>query len=264
MVIKTRIKNILVNNSDFVRGLCMYYKYHFLSMHCTVKNLKKKGFSYIKPYKKYNWKDRELFAEYYTAKFGGEKILIKVSDSFGVLEREVKILQYIYANGDVLSEYTPKLVAYDLSSQTPYIATKYIDGRSVEKITSVQNIKKIYEQLAFILNELYKLGVLHMDIRTENILICKDNSIKLIDFGLAYCEQFTKGDVLYEFSILPAVMNNFGGFSHPAPGFYDDAYAILVYLKSIYPEFKKDFKKEWLHLNELIGRHTYTFSKVEK
>ncbi|MCG2741004.1 MAG: serine/threonine-protein kinase, partial [Syntrophaceae bacterium] len=69
-----------------------------------------------------------------------------------------------------------------------YIASEYVDGTS---ITSATHNMPIDDIIAYLLQGLlgleaiHKHGLLHLDIKGENILLTKDGRIKIIDFGLS-------------------------------------------------------------------------------
>ncbi len=74
----------------------------------------------------------------------------------------------------------------------PFIAMEYIDGLSLYDILqqnqkiSLKNTLSIVSQILKAIHAAHKLGVIHRDIKTANIIQCKDsNVIKLADFGIA-------------------------------------------------------------------------------
>lgn len=75
-----------------------------------------------------------------------------------------------------------------------YMATEYAEnGSLLDKINSSNGLeeslaRKYFMQLIFALDYLHNTKcVAHRDIKAENILIDKDDNIKLIDFGLSSC-----------------------------------------------------------------------------
>ena len=57
-------------------------------------------------------------------------------------------------------------------------------------------ILKFFINICLGLNHMHEKKILHRDLKTQNILLTKDNDIKIADFGLA--KQFTG-----EFGIAP-------------------------------------------------------------
>ncbi|HEY9720017.1 MAG TPA: serine/threonine-protein kinase, partial [Trichormus sp.] len=87
-------------------------------------------------------------------------------------------------------------VIYDsgaLSNGQPYIAMEYLQGVTLEEViasekrVSVARTVKIVAQICDALNYAHKAGVIHRDLTPRNIFVLEDDSIKIIDFGLAFC-----------------------------------------------------------------------------
>ncbi len=74
-----------------------------------------------------------------------------------------------------------------------YLSLEFLEGETlreklnkhdVEKI-SLENIVDFSVQICSGLNKAHSAGIIHMDIKPENIFITKDNVIKILDFGVA-------------------------------------------------------------------------------
>ncbi|HAN09275.1 MAG TPA: Stk1 family PASTA domain-containing Ser/Thr kinase [Clostridiales bacterium] len=72
-----------------------------------------------------------------------------------------------------------------------YIVMEYVDGDTLKKIiNSTRNIDfeknmKIMIKVADALNNAHQNGIIHRDIKTQNIIITKDGQVKVADFGIA-------------------------------------------------------------------------------
>lgn len=77
--------------------------------------------------------------------------------------------------------------------ERPYFMYKWAQGESLsEKLTRYSNkgfrhdhIAWLMYQLAGALEYMHTQGVCHLDIKPSNIIVCEDDSVKLIDFGAA-------------------------------------------------------------------------------
>lgn len=74
-----------------------------------------------------------------------------------------------------------------------YIISDYYNGSDFYDIITTRKFKQseiyvIMKQILKAIKHLHELGIVHRDIKPENILIEKNLSIKLIDFGLAKIE----------------------------------------------------------------------------
>ena len=79
----------------------------------------------------------------------------------------------------------------DVSEEALYIVEEFISGSSLRDWISAGNkftLKKAYDVLRMLLEtevELEKQRILHRDINPNNIILCDDGNVFLIDFGLA-------------------------------------------------------------------------------
>ena len=69
-----------------------------------------------------------------------------------------------------------------------FIIMEYVDGKTLRDVLPVQRIQDaIYYavQIAEALHEAHAHGIIHRDIKTENIMVNSKNQVKVMDFGLA-------------------------------------------------------------------------------
>ena len=74
---------------------------------------------------------------------------------------------------------------------TGYMVMEYVDGLTLkeyliqkDKLTWEQTLK-LFMPVMDALREVHKYGMLHRDISPDNIYLCRDNRVKLLDFGSA-------------------------------------------------------------------------------
>lgn len=73
----------------------------------------------------------------------------------------------------------PELISYNDNERI--LEIKYYDIKKIEKLKENES-QLILKNILTSIYDLYKTGYIHMDLHINNILILKDNSIKLIDF----------------------------------------------------------------------------------
>ena len=71
-----------------------------------------------------------------------------------------------------------------------FICMEYVEGKSVkelikEKTLSIEEILNIAIQVAEGLNAAHKRGIVHRDVKSDNIMLTNDGLVKIMDFGLA-------------------------------------------------------------------------------
>jgi tetratricopeptide (TPR) repeat protein len=119
------------------------------------------------------------------------KVIIKViKENFRynpeAIDRFIKETQYLSK-----SQHKSIVRIYDVNIDILlYIVMEYIDGESLrsiqkKKIFSWQEVLKIATDICDAIKCAHKHGVIHRDIRPDNIRLCDDNTVKVLGFGLA-------------------------------------------------------------------------------
>ncbi len=77
------------------------------------------------------------------------------------------------------------------NDEAPWAVIEYVPGDSLREIVDAQGPQDVETvagwlvQIADALAQLHKAGMVHLDIKPQNIIVTTDGTIKLIDFGLA-------------------------------------------------------------------------------
>ncbi len=78
----------------------------------------------------------------------------------------------------------------DTNADPPYFIVELIEGRNLRAVLEESRkleptmVRSILDQILSVLEYAHARGVIHQDIKPENILLTKDNEVKLTDFGL--------------------------------------------------------------------------------
>ncbi len=127
-----------------------------------------------------------------TDELTGERVAIKVPEPqmeadviyFGRFQREQEIGQRLSHPGVIR-------VLSDNHRSRLYMVMEWVDGRPLREILHEQGklptdrAIRIAVGILQALEYIHSQGVVHRDLKPENIMVCADDSIKLIDFGIA-------------------------------------------------------------------------------
>ena len=100
-------------------------------------------------------------------------------------EREAAILKQLRHRHIV------RLVATGQWRKTPFFAMEYVDGESLDRAQarrgrfSWEEVVRIGIQLCDALQHAHERGIIHRDIKPSNIMVLRDGTVKLTDFGIA-------------------------------------------------------------------------------
>ena len=86
---------------------------------------------------------------------------------------------------------------YDVvsSGDTEYIVMEYVDGINLKQYLkkkgalSWKEVLHFSTQIAKALSHAHSKGIIHMDIKPQNIILPRDGTVKIADFGIAHLEE---------------------------------------------------------------------------
>lgn len=112
-------------------------------------------------------------------------------DYLARFEREVEVVRRIDSPNVV------KVLGYGQQDGLPYMAMEYVEGQSLKDVIkergklSWTETRAIMLQVAEGLAAAHGVGVIHRDVKPSNILLTKDGTAKLADFGIARASDLT-------------------------------------------------------------------------
>ncbi|RIA83794.1 kinase-like domain-containing protein [Glomus cerebriforme] len=105
------------------------------------------------------------------------------------MRKEVKIYKILF---DIQGKYIPNLLCYGYYCGMYYAIGMTLVGTPLNNYNHITENQRNKCLLA--IKEIHNRGILHNDIRNENILLNKDGDVYLIDFGMASYYQDAKGN----------------------------------------------------------------------
>ncbi len=129
----------------------------------------------------------------------GQMVIVKVvhnhlvNDKFmGRFQREIELLQSLH-NPHIIQLYDWALQEYDAqSNQTiSYIVAEFVEGHTLADIIDTRGPLEesvglaIARQVSLGLSDIHRQGIVHRDIKSQNVMITPANMAKIIDFGIA-------------------------------------------------------------------------------
>lgn len=156
---------------------------------------------------------------------GGTAVVYKAVDT--VLNREVtvKILQEQFTSNQkfvmrfrkeaqaIAALSHPNIVSvYDVGCSDegePYLIMEYVEGKTLKEIIDKMGPLSLDRSLDYVhqilagLNHAHSYGVIHRDIKPQNIMITPEGQVKIMDFGLAM--NLTDATITYDTSVFGSV-----------------------------------------------------------
>jgi tRNA A-37 threonylcarbamoyl transferase component Bud32 len=119
-------------------------------------------------------------------------------------EKEAKILESLDCDGIV------KLKDYFFEDHRGYIGLEHIDGQNLRQLVALsgplseERAWQLAQQMCSILAYLHERSIIHRDFTPDNLILTRDNKLKLIDFNVAQTQQVgTTGTIAGKHSYLP-------------------------------------------------------------
>lgn len=115
----------------------------------------------------------------------------------GQLAEETEIARFLVEARAAAHLKHPNIVAvYDVGEHagSPFFSMEYVEGQSLHKLISERPLQPqraavIIQKLALAVNYAHEAGILHRDLKPQNILLDKYEEPKITDFGLASSAQ---------------------------------------------------------------------------
>ncbi|KAM3138695.1 hypothetical protein pb186bvf_009259 [Paramecium bursaria] len=109
--------------------------------------------------------------------FGGKKYALKSTPKCSDSQREIRILQQIDHDNII------RLIEVFQNDHYYFLVTDYVENTQIDH--DHDDIKSVLEQLLTALKYLHSRGIVHKDIKTDNIIVDRSQKVKLIDFGFS-------------------------------------------------------------------------------
>lgn len=80
-----------------------------------------------------------------------------------------------------------------------FIATEFVEGQTLREVMNLarMNLRQVFDiaiQIASALGVAHRAGIIHRDVKPENLMLRPDGYVKIVDFGLAKLTEEQSGD----------------------------------------------------------------------
>jgi serine/threonine protein kinase/predicted ATPase len=138
----------------------------------------------------------------------GETVAVKALNP-EVLANDPKLLERFVREGEALRQLDHPNIVHMVAAVEEegrhYLVMEYVEGGSLKYVLSAENklsagrVIEICLDLADALTRAHRLGIIHRDLKPANVLLARDGTPRLADFGIAHFEndqQLTRTGVL--------------------------------------------------------------------
>ncbi len=120
----------------------------------------------------------------------GRKVALKFVLSAVAQEAQQRMLTEAQAMARFSHPHIAAVYSAGWHDEVPYFVLEYIDGRDLRSRISgerpgVRESMRILRAIADALAEAHRHGILHRDLKPDNVLISSDGRVRVLDFGLA-------------------------------------------------------------------------------
>ena len=94
--------------------------------------------------------------------------------------------------------YILKVIATDRPKSRPYLVMEFLQGRTLDKIMEATKplpekaAAAIASRICEALAHMHQRNIVHRDLKPQNIMVCDDGSIRILDFGIAKAAQMRR------------------------------------------------------------------------
>jgi len=110
-------------------------------------------------------------------------------------ENYKKFKQELITMAGVNSPYVAKIYDSGIHDKHPYVVMEYVRGKSLRSIIKNQGFLLVDEVNHYMMQILdgiqacHNLGIVHKDIKPENLVVRADGTVVILDFGTAYLTE---------------------------------------------------------------------------